>query len=141
LRADARTHRALARQLLGAARVACESLPEIELMVSPFSHRDDVAAVEAVLDGDRLRGARIRFAPLEGLTADFLGRSLSCHRALAAVGGYESTYLATSPAVIPNSELTTLDTDLGPVVEITATDPASALVIYARAEALLDSRP
>lgn len=139
LRADARAHRALARQLLGAARAACDSLPELELAASPFSHRRDIAAVEAVLEGDRLRGARIRFAPLDGLSADFLLRSLTCHRALAAAGGYQPTHLASSPAVIPGSELIAVDTEHGPVVEITATDPAAAIVIYARAEALLVS--
>lgn len=136
LRVDARAHRALARQLVGSAGEACESLPDGELTRSPFSHREDIAAVEAVLDGDRVRGARIRFQPIEGLTAAWLERSLTCHQALAAASGYSPTYMASCPAAVAGASISARDTDLGPEVEIRAEDVASALVIYARAEAV-----
>lgn len=137
LRADARAHRALARQLVGAAREACESLPENELVVSPFSHADDLRSVDAVVEGDRVRGARIRFKPVAGLDAAWLERSLSCHQALAAAVGFEPTYMPTSPAAVEHARVVAVDTAAGPEVEIRSDDPAAALVIYARAEELL----
>jgi hypothetical protein len=140
LRIDARAHRALARQLVGAAREACESLPEHELIASPFSHRDDIRSVEAELSGDRVRGARIRFAPIEGLTAAWLERSLTCHQALAAAGGYDPLYMPHCPAAVALAHVEAVDTADGPEVVIGSDDPAAALVIYARAEALLVER-
>lgn len=137
LRADARAHRAVARQLVGGAHAACESLPENELVTSPFSHRDDILTVEAVIDGDRVRGARILFAPVEGLTAAWLERSLACHQALAASGGYDAAYMPHSPAVVAGAAISAEDTALGPVVVIRSDDPAVALSIYGRAEDLL----
>jgi hypothetical protein len=137
LRADARTHRALARQLVGAAREACESLPENELVFSPFAHADDIRSVEAVVEGDRVRGARIRFEPVAGLDAAWLRRALVCHQALAALSGFTPTYMPESPAAVADAEITAVDTAAGPEVVIRASDPAAALVIYARAEALV----
>jgi hypothetical protein len=137
LRADARTHRAVARQLMGAARDACESLPEGELATSPFSHRDDIRTVEAVVEGDRVRGARIVFARVDGLTAAWLERSLACHQALAAAGGYDVTYMPHCPAAVAGAHIEAEDSLLGPVVVISADDPATALAIYGRAEDLL----
>jgi hypothetical protein len=139
LRTDARSHRARARQLLGAAREACAAMSEEELSHTPFAHHEDIAAVEALLDGDLVRGARIRFAPVEGLTATWLRQSLTCHQALAAVGGYEPTYMAECPSVVAGAETTVEETPAGLVVEVRSGDPAAALVIYARAEALLDA--
>ncbi len=140
LRADARAHRAAARQLVGAAHDACAAMAESELEHSAFSHREDIAAVEAVLDGDLVRGARIRFERVPGLTADWLGRSLTCHQALAAASGFDATYITDCPSVIAGAETTVEDTDAGLVVEVRAADPAAALVVYQRAEALVSER-
>jgi hypothetical protein len=135
LRVDARAHRALARQLVGVARDACESLPENDLARSPFSHREDIASVEAVLDGDHVRGARVRFRPISGLNAAWLERSLTCHQALAAASGYAPTYMSQCPAAVRGAQITASDTPAGAEVEIRSEEVASALVIYARAEA------
>lgn len=138
LRADARSHRARARALIIAADAACVGLPAEELEHSPFDHHEDIAAVSAELRGGRLAGARIRFAAVPGLDADWLRRSLTCHQALAAAVGHEPTYLATCPAVLPASRFEVLDRPAGLVVVVTAEELATALTIYARAEALLD---
>jgi hypothetical protein len=138
LRADARQHRARARALVVAARTWCASLPPDELDHSPFDHREDLAAVSAELDGDRIRGARIRFRPVPNLTADWLRQTLACHQAISAAEGYDPMHLTSCPVVVPGAETSVIEDEAGLVVVVRAEDPAAALVIYARAEALLD---
>lgn len=138
LRADARAHRAQARALVTAQQAWCAGLPPAELDHSPLDHREDLAAVSAELDSDRVVGARIRFARVPHLTAEWLRQTLACHHALAAATGFEPTYLATCPAVVEGSETTVIDDPDGLVVVIRARDPGAGLTIYARAEALLD---
>ncbi len=140
LRTDARAHRALARQLLGAARESCAALPETDLEHTAFAHREDIAAVEAELDGDRLLGARIRFEPVPGLTAAWMRQSLTCHRALAAATGFEPTYMPDCPSVVSGAETTVEESEAGVVVVVRAADPAAAIAVYARAEALVSGR-
>ncbi len=140
LRADARAHRAMARQLLGGARDACAGLPEAELEHTIFAHHEDIAAVEAVLEGDLVRGARVRFERVPGLTADWVRQSLRCHQAMAAAGGYSPTYMPECPSVVAGAVTQVFDTPAGVVVEITSRDAAAALVIYGRAEDVLRDR-
>ena len=139
LRADARAHRARATAMVTAARRWCAGLPEAELDHSPFDHREDLAAVSAELDGDRVVGARVRFGRVPNLTADWLRQTLACHQAIAAAGGYEPQHLATCPVVVPGVTTEVEEDPAGLVVVIRAADPAAALVVYARAEALLDA--
>jgi hypothetical protein len=137
LRADARAHRAQARVLATTERETCAGLPPEELEHSPFDHREDLAGVEAELDSDRLRGARIRFSRVPGLTAAWLRRALACHQAMAAATGYDPTHLATCPSTVAGADTTVIDDPGGLIVVVRAADPAAALTIYARAEALL----
>ncbi len=139
LRADAADHRARARKLLTRERGACAGLPAAEIDHSPFDHRGDIGAVAAEVDGDRLVGARVTFEAVPGLSAAWLRRALACHQAQAATSGHDGQFLPTSPSVVAGAETTVLDEPGGLVVVIRAGDPAAALVVYARAEALLAS--
>lgn len=116
----------------------CRRLPAAELDHTPFDHRGDVIAVSAELDGDRLHGARIRFGAVPGLTAAWLHLTLGCHRDIAAALGYPAAYMPASPAVIANTTATVLDDQAGAVVVLWTVDPEAAVLIYMRAEALLD---
>lgn len=138
LRADARAHRAQARALLTTKQAWCAGLPAAELDHTPFDHHEDIVAVTAELDSDRVVGARIRFGPVPHLTADWMRQTLACHHALAAASGFEPTYLASCPAVVAGAEMTVIDDPSGLIVVIRASDPGAGLTIYARAEALLD---
>lgn len=138
LRADARAHRVHARALVTSERSWCAGLAPEELDHSPFDHHEDIAAVSAELDGDRIVGARVRFGPVPQLTADWLTQTLACHQAIAAAEGYDPLHMASCPVVVPGAQTTVLDEPGGLVVVMRADDPAAALVIYARAEALLD---
>lgn len=138
LRTDAAAHRARARVLLQAEARACSQLPEEERDHTPFHHYDDILAVSAELDGDRLAGARIKFRPVPNLSAEWMRQALGCHSARAAAIGWPTTFMADCPSVVAGAETTVLEEPDGLVVVVRAKDPAAALVIYARAEQLLD---
>jgi hypothetical protein len=137
LRTDARRHRIQARELVLAQQRWCASLPEAELDHTPFDHREDLRGVTAELEGDRLRGARIRFKPVRGLSAAWLRQTLACHQALAAAEGYASAHLAACPSAVAHAITNVEETPAGLEVVIRSDDAATALVIYGRAEALL----
>ena len=138
LRAEAKEHRSKARAMVLSERKWCAGLPASELDHTPFDHREDVASVRAELDGDKLRGARVRFRKVPGLTADWLRQTLACHQALAATSGYDPTHLSTCPSVVAGAQTTVIEDPRGLEVVVRADDAAAALVVYARAEALLD---
>lgn len=137
LRRDARTHRALARELLAAEATSCSTMAADELDHTPFAHRDDVAGVVAELDGATVRGARIQFRPVSGLTADWLRTAITCHQARAAALGYDPKYMSYDPSVVSGADVTVSETDDGVVVVVHADDDAAALVVYGRAEELV----
>lgn len=138
LRADARRHRIQARELVLAQQRWCATLPEAELDHTPFDHREDLRGVTAELDGDRVRGARVRFKPVNGLSAAWLRQTLACHQALAAAEGYDATrHLATCPSAVEHAVTIVEETPAGLEVVIRSDDAAAALIIYGRAEALL----
>ncbi len=137
LRKHAAEHRAWARYLLEAEQASCRGLDPAEIDHSPFAHHEDIAAVTAELDSDRLRGARIRFAAVPGLTADWMRGAVACHQARAAALGYDPQYLADDPTTVAGAAVEVLEHDGALVVVVRAPEDAAALVIYARAEALL----
>lgn len=137
-RAEAREHRQKARAMLVAERKWCAGLPASELEHTPFDHREDLAWVRAELEGDKLRGARIRFRKVPGLSADWLRQTITCHQAMAAMHGYDPTNLSHDPSVVAGAQTTVVEDAQGLEVVIRAPDPAAALIVYARAEALLD---
>lgn len=137
LGASASARHAKARAQVIAKQAWCRRLPAEELDHTPFDHREDVIAVSAEHEGGRIRGARIRFASVPGLTAAWLHRTLLCHRDIAAATGFDPTYLPTSPAGIAGATTTVLEDPSGPIVVVWADDPEAAATIYDRAEALL----
>lgn len=141
LRADARAHRARARELRDVEEASCATMPADERTHTPFAHREDIAAVAAELDGDRVVGARIRFHRVEGLTAAWLGTALACHRARAAVLGFDPDYMAYDPSVLANAVTEVIDEPAGVTVVIRAADDATALAVYGRAEDLVNGEP
>jgi hypothetical protein len=137
LHADAAAHRAKASKLMKAQRKACVGVTEAELGISAFAYVEDVLSVTALLDGAQLRGARVRFRKVEGLSAAWLLSSIECRQALGAAYGWDPTYLAYDPTVLDGVEVAASDESDGIVVEITAADEGTALVVYHRAESLL----
>jgi hypothetical protein len=139
LRDEARRHRIQARELVRAEQKWCAGLPTAELDHTPFDHREDLRAIQAELEGDRLRGARIRFKPVKGLSAEWMRQTLACHQAMASSKGFHSNHLANCPSTVPGARTEVLETPEGVEVVIRALEPEAALIIYARAEALLEA--
>lgn len=135
-RSEAMRHRALARELEIAEREKCAGLPANELDHTPFWHRADVARVERIVEGGRLRGARVTFRPVAGLTVDWLRHALQCHRARAATLGWTSTYMGYDPSVLAAATTSVTANGKDIAVEIVSNDPDVAAVIAGRAEAL-----
>lgn len=99
-RRAAADHRARARELTEAERVACQGLGEEEISHSPFYHREDIARVEELREGDRVVGVRVYFRKVPGLTADWMRKATRCHQARAAVMGYDTKFMAYCPLML-----------------------------------------
>jgi hypothetical protein len=138
LRADAAAHRARARELAQAERDACEGMPTNELDHTPFFHRADIAAVAALVEGGEVRGARIRFRAVPGLTSDWLREAIACHQARAAALGWPEQHFAYDPTMVPGATATVEERGGSILVVIRADDDLAAQVAYGRAEDLLD---
>jgi len=137
LRDEAAGHRARARALREAEQASCARMAPADLEHTPFAHLEDVATVVAELEGDRLRGARIQFDVVPGLTEPWLREALACHQARAAALAYDPTYMSYDPSVVAGAEVTVEADPAGVVVTIVARDDAAARIIYDRAEELL----
>lgn len=141
LRAHAARHRAAARALRAAERAACAGLPDDELDHTPFAHRGDLAAVDPVVDGDRVRGARIEFRPVAGLDAAWLSAAIACHRARAAALGWSPRLFGYDPTLLPGATSTVRQRGAAVEVDVRSPDTAEALAIYGRAVDLLAPSP
>jgi hypothetical protein len=136
-RSEADRHRAQARNLEQVERDRCAGLAPAELDHTSFWHRSDIARVERLADGATLRGARVTFRPVPGLDAPWLEHALQCHRARAAVLGWDSRYMGYDPSLLPGVTTTVGVTAGGVTVEIRTNDPDVAAVVAGRAEALV----
>jgi hypothetical protein len=133
LRRDARKHRAIAASLIETARVACSVLPDDQRDHTPSWHRDDIISVEPVRDDGPVRGARLTFRRVPGLTAEFLKHAYACARAQAAALGYDPTFLGYCPATVDGVRVEVDETPAGFVVTIIAERWDVAAVVYGRA--------
>jgi len=138
LRHDAQLHRQRADALAAAERVACADMPKNELGHTPFMHREDIATVTAVVERDRVRGARIRFRPVPGLTADWLRAAIACHQARSAALGWPPTHFGYDPTLLAGTTVTVETHGTAVLVTVRSDDDATAQAVYGRAEDLLD---
>jgi hypothetical protein len=133
----ARDHRAKAAELLGAEKRACAELGEEEISHSPFFHREDIAAVERYEESGVLRGARVRFRDVPGLTASWLRHSIACHQARAAVMGYSTSFQPYCPLVLEGVAAAVNETPDGLEVVLRAPRSETAAAVLGRADDLL----
>lgn len=137
-RSEAGAHRARAAALLGAEKRACAGLGADAISHSPFYHREDLVRVEPVRDsGDQINGARVLFAAVPGLTAEWMERAARCHQARAAVMGYSPTFMSYCPLVAGESRVRISKTEEGLWVRIESDDSKTAAAIWGRAIALV----
>lgn len=134
----ARAHRTRAAELVDAERKACAGLARRDIDYSPFYHREDVDSVEAYREGAQVRGARIVFRKVRGLSVPWLRRAVACHQARAAVMGYAHTFMGYCPLMVGPVQVSVAEHARGIEVVIRTTDEVGAAAVLGRATDLLD---
>ncbi len=167
-RTVAEKHRAAAKALVDAEKRFCSGMPEADRDLSPFYHREDIAAVQAlkeavsasdvysggseiraveiqqiekeVLGLGGLRGARVTFRAVPGMTPEWLQRVVDCHLARNAVIGDDAA-MSFCPLAVPHASASVRSTGNGFAVDVTSDDQGSAKEIVKRAWALSPGNP
>jgi hypothetical protein len=131
LREEASQQRGLARSLLDADRAACDGLTFDTLRDPPLRRYAARAQVDNVDHGARIT--------LSGGDVDAAGlrRELTCHRARAALGGFDESYMPSEPVTVIGARFRVDATAAGVVVTVEADDADAVEVIRTRANALV----
>jgi hypothetical protein len=130
-------HRAAARRLRETEAEACAGLGEDETSHTPFYHREDILRVEPYYESGRLRGARVTFRIVPGLTASWMRHALHCHAARAAVMGYDPTFMSYCPLSLQDVSTAVTQTEDGLRVTLRSDRSDIAHVILGRARDLI----
>lgn len=134
------TDRREANQLVAAENTACRGLAPQELEHSPFSHRREIAEVIPHRDGGQIRGVRIIFKPVPGLTAAWMRQAVACHRARFERLGEVATYMPDDPTLVAGAT-TNVEMHSGHLeVTVEVRDDVQAAVALDRAEELVRTR-
>lgn len=132
----AHDERAAAANLVAAEQAACKRVGETELGHSPFAHRKAIAEVVPHYVDAKVRGARIVFKQVPGLTPDWLREAIACHAAHFHTIGDDPSYLPEDPSLVPGAQVKVEKTDQAIVVAVTADSDEVGQEILARAQAL-----
>jgi len=136
----ARAERRAAASLVEAELAACGGITPDEANHSPFAHHKAIAEVIAHREGALVRGVRIVFHPVPGLTAAWMEQAIACHRAQFERLGEPATYLSDDPTLVPGA-ITTVATHRGHLEILVVTrDDVAANVALGRARDLVRPR-
>ena len=136
----ARTERRAATAMVEAELAACRGMSEREREHSPFAHRKEIAAVIPHRESGVIRGVRIVFTPVPGLTESWMRQAIACHRARFERTGEPAGYLPDDPTLVAGS-ITTVDMRSGRLeVLIETSDATSTRIVLDRARALVGQR-
>jgi hypothetical protein len=113
---------------------ACAHIPQREREHSPFSHRRSIAEVMPLFEAGKLRGAKVVFKPVPGLSADWLREDIACHQAHVAVLGSVPDAMAQDPTLVQNAEVTVIDEGDHLMVVVHTDSPDQAAVALAKAQ-------
>jgi hypothetical protein len=129
-----------ATSMVEAELVACRGISKRDLERSPFSHRKAIAEVVPHRETGTLRGVRVVFKPVPGLTATWMRQAIACHRARFERLGEPAGYLPEDPTLVGQAT-TTVELRGGHIeVAIESPDDVSATVALERAQDLIRSR-
>lgn len=132
-RERARHDRHGAEKLVQAEIAACGTLTKREQEHSPFAHRRAIAEVIPHREAGELRGVRVVFKPIAGLTADWVKRSIACQQAHWALVGRDPKVAPDDPTLVDGAKVEV--SDRGGRVEVLVTAPAEqAEIALARAQ-------
>jgi len=136
----ARTERREATAMVESELAACRGLSERELEHSPFAHRKEIAAVIPHRESGVIRGVRIVFKPVPGLSESWMRQAIACHRARFERMGEPAGYLPDDPTLVAGA-VATVDMRSGQLeVLIETSDPTSMRVALGRARDLIGAR-
>jgi hypothetical protein len=144
-RRHAAEHRAASAALREAEARACAGIPPDDRDISPFDHKEDIAAVEPLTErlgtsvtdtSERIAGAVVTFRAVPGMTSEWLQRIVDCHLARNASLGHAVPEMPDCPLVPRGAQARVRSTGDGFAVEIRSDDAATAREILARAKRL-----
>jgi hypothetical protein len=144
-------HRSASAALRQAEATACAGLPATDRDASPFTHVDDIARVEPIVEaapgsdaartGESVRtdvvGAVVTFRAVPGLTAPRLQQMIDCHLARNAALGHVVPEMPDCPLVPRRVTARVRSVGTAFAVEIRGADAAAAREIVARAGRLV----
>lgn len=136
----ARRERAHAVALARAEHEACRGIPARERTHSPFAHTRSIAEVIPHREAGRLRGVRIVFKPVPGMTAAYLRRAIGCNVARYRVLGEPDGYLPDDPTLVRGAEVTVNQLATHVEVVVRTPDEVAAAVALSRARELGPAR-
>lgn len=134
LRQEAARHRAQASALLRAEQQACSGIAQEEIDHSPFFHGEDILSVEPYYVDGALRGAKVWFRKVPGLTVEWMRQDIACQQARAAVMGQNESFQSYCPLMLPGVTATVEDTDKGILVVLRARTEDVATAVLGRAQ-------
>lgn len=133
----AQDERHAAANLIEAEIEACRGISPAEIEHSPFAHRQEIAEVIPHRERGEIRGVRIVFKSVVGLSPAWMEQAIACHRARFERLGEPPSYLADDPTLIPGA-LTTVSLHRGHLEVLVETrDDVAAHVALARAQDLV----
>lgn len=136
----ARTERRAATSLVEAELAACRGISPEEVEHSPFAHHRAISEVIPHREAGAVRGVRIVFRPVPGLSAAWMEQAIACHRARFERLGEPATYLSDDPTLVPGATAT-VSAHRGHVEVLVVTpNDVAAHVALARARDLLAAR-
>jgi hypothetical protein len=134
-----RSGRAIPRSaaLAEAELVSCKGISERELAHSPFAHKQAIEAIIPHREAGQLRGVRVVFKAVPGLTADWMRRAIACQRARHEVLSTPS-YLLDDPTLVDGADIAVYRQPGGKIEVVVATqDSHAAQLALSRAQELL----
>lgn len=141
LRREAARHRAEASALLRAEQQACVGIAQEEIDHSPFFHSEDILAAEPYYVNGALRGAKVWFRKVPGLTVEWMRQDIACQQARAAVMGQDEDFQSYCPLMLPGVIATVEDTPKGLLVILRTERADVASAVLARAQNACSPQP
>lgn len=136
----AQDERHAAASLIEAEIEACRGISPAEIEHSPFAHRQEIAEVIPHRERGEIRGVRIVFKPVIGLSPAWMEQAIACHRARFERLGEPPTYLADDPTLVSGA-VTTVSMHRGHLeVLVEVRDDVAAHVALGRAQDLVRPR-
>jgi hypothetical protein len=136
----AQDERHAAANLIEAEIAACRGISPAEIEHSPFAHRQEIAEVIPHRERGQIRGVRIVFKPVLGLSPAWMEQAIACHRARFERLGEPPTYLTDDPTLVSGA-VATVSLHRGHLEVLVETrDEVAAHVALARGQDLVRTR-